>query len=326
MGQARPRQSHCHSKSSLSKVFAMSSSTPLLSVILVAHDHGIETLEICLRGYLKQTAGCGALEILLMDQLGTQDMQGLCAELAGAGLNIRRCGCSRPGRAAGRNEGLDNARGCLIALVADDFLPHPAWAEEHLNFHRLHPEENACCLGPAVYPADLCQNNFMRWMEQSGSLFGTSFYEPENKKPARDFFYGANVSLKTSFLKTHGRSDENFLFHAWDDYELGGRLLRAGLEIHYQPAALAYHIHPSTPEGRSVALREAGISAHVYERKYPGKKSWHRKTRQPLWRHRLRKEVCAFLYRLTGQARHRDDYFAAWMDEAFSEGYRNKAT
>jgi GT2 family glycosyltransferase len=299
----------------------MSNAAPLLSVILVAHDHGMETLRICLRGYLSQTAGCDTFEIILVDQMDTQEMRDMCAELAGMGLNLRRCTCQRPGRAAARNEGLDQARGTLIALAADDFRPSPAWVEEHLQLHRNHPQENACCLGPSVYPDEVPQNNFMRWMEQSGSLFGTSFYDPEKQNPARDFFYGGNVSLKASFLKTHGRSDEDFLYHAWDDYELGVRLFRAGLEVHYRPRALSDHIHPATPEERVIALYEAGISAHVYERKYPGKKSWHRKTRQPLWRHRLRKEAYAFLYRLTGRDCHRNHYFGAWMDEAFSQGY-----
>lgn len=60
---------------------------------------------------------------------------------------------------------------------------------------------------------------------------------PEN------FFYVGNASVKRHFLREAGRLDERFQYHAWDDFELGQRLIKLGMKASFIPQAAAEHMH-----------------------------------------------------------------------------------
>ena len=72
-------------------------------------------------------------------------------------------------------------------------------------------------------------------------------------------FNTANASLKRELLERAGGFDERFGVGN-DDVELGLRLERAGLRLHYDPDALAEHEHPTDLAATLRRMRTNGRS------------------------------------------------------------------
>jgi GT2 family glycosyltransferase len=51
------------------------------------------------------------------------------------------------------------------------------------------------------------------------------------------------LSLKKAFLLQHGTFDEDFCYAAYEDGELGYRLINQGLQLVFEPTARAEHYH-----------------------------------------------------------------------------------
>ena len=63
--------------------------------------------------------------------------------------------------------------------------------------------------------------------------------------------------------------DPDFTYPAYDDIELGYRLERQGMRLHYRPLAVTCHHHEMTPESFAARQRNAGRMAVVFARKHP---------------------------------------------------------
>jgi len=81
------------------------------------------------------------------------------------------------------------------------------------------------------------------------------------------YFYTANVSLAASHFAKGARFDTTFPSAAFEDIELGSRLVDAGLRIVYCSAALGLHLHPydlrSFVERQLKAGRMASVAARL---------------------------------------------------------------
>jgi GT2 family glycosyltransferase len=65
-----------------------------------------------------------------------------------------------------------------------------------------------------------------------------------------------------------GGFDERFRGYGHEDLELGYRLARRGVPIHYHAAAVNYHCHPLSIEARCEKMRLAGASTVSFYRKH----------------------------------------------------------
>ena len=72
------------------------------------------------------------------------------------------------------------------------------------------------------------QNDFRRWLEDQGMLWGVTLNHLTGTVP-EDFFYGANTSIKRRFLQQAGPFNESFTGLAGDDHEIGVRLSKMGM-------------------------------------------------------------------------------------------------
>lgn len=242
-------------------------------------------------------------------------------------INLRFFRIERGERASARNFGIRQARGRVILLFADDFIPAPRWLETHLRFHEAHPAEHRIGIGPGFFTESLRDDPFTRWLEDSGSLWGANF-PPPDPAAMKGFFYGANTSLKRSLLDRSGLFDKMFPFHTTDDYELGLRLKALGAESVYLPEARAVHKHEHwiTLEEREQAMWETGVSLALLQRKHadhPG----------PSGGGAVRARVnnllanlplpAPFLFRLPSL---RERYWQARLSRAFTQGYQAATT
>jgi GT2 family glycosyltransferase len=231
------------------------------------------------------------------------------------------------GRAGALNRGIRAARGEIVLLLADDFIPSPQLVEEHLALHVSDPRENLAGIGPGLFTEHVRRDPFPRWLEDSGELFGVSFTTGPYPE-IEGFFYSANSSLKRRFLLGDNLFDERITpFDAWDDYELGRRLFARGLEIQYLPAASAIHDHDLSFRERREMSRKAGAAAAVYDEIYAPPHAWTTDIDPST------STLALALGAASARARHivgrhtrdRDAYYRQALEREFVRGYRSVA-
>ena len=186
------------------------------------------------------------------------------------------------GPAAARNRGLAMARGAACLLLGDDAWGEPGLLERHLEFHRDNPEDSAALLGLVEPAPPLDRSPFVRWLHSDGVQFAYGALSA-GEVPA-SCFWTANVSAKTSLLRTVGGFDEAFTDAACEDAELGLRLAEAGMRLHYDPRALALHYHPTDLARTLERMRRVGHAFRLLEERAPGLPM----PRPPGPRHRLK--------------------------------------
>ena len=131
------------------------------------------------------------------------------------------------GLAAGRNAGIERARGELILFMDDDVLATPGLLSAHVRFHRAHPD--AICRGVAIN------------VESFDELPAPN-YSPRNYSGA--YFWTTNVSVPLALVERAGRFDERFREYGWEDLELGFRLRNMGVPSLLTPEAVVFHHKP----------------------------------------------------------------------------------
>ena len=230
------------------------------------------------------------------------------------------------GRGGALNRGIREARGEIVLLLADDFIPSPQLVEEHLALHESDPRENVAGIGPGLFTEHMRRDPFPRWLEDSGELFGVSFTTGPYPE-IEGFFYSANTSLKRGFLLGDNLFDDRITLEAWDDYELGRRLFARGLEIEYLPRASAIHDHALTMRERRAMMRKAGAAAAVYDEIYAPPHAWTTDIDPST------STLALALGAASARARHivgrhtrdRDAYYRQALEREFVRGYRSAA-
>lgn len=144
------------------------------------------------------------------------------------------------GPGAARNAGVQATERRLILFLGDDMIPEPTLVERHLAHHRARPELNVSVLGHADWHPEVPDTALHRWLEWSGTQF--DFHNIQGDDAGWGRFYSCNVSLKRDFFLNVGGFDEDFLFD-YEDLDCGYRLNEQGLQLLYEPAAVAHHVH-----------------------------------------------------------------------------------
>ncbi|HYU56867.1 MAG TPA: glycosyltransferase [Actinomycetota bacterium] len=295
-----------------------------VSVVIALDEDGIS--ERHLAPIAEQRPAGVDLEVVMVDGTQPERTRGeaLAAIRALDGrLDARFVEHSVQGRAAAVNRGLAETTAPLVVLVGNDFVPQHGWLAAHLDLHRRRPEPHVAGIGPALFPAELRTSPFLRWLEDSGRLFGVSFTRPDLPLLGL-FFYGANTSLKRGFLERAGAFSEAFPGEAWDDYDVGERLFAAGMEVTYLPDAVCLHEHRITVVARREQMRRAGTAAAIMERVRALPAPWNELVRVEPGRLRRSEWKRRLWAALTRSARARAAYYRALTDRAFVDGYRRE--
>ncbi len=230
------------------------------------------------------------------------------------------------GRAAALNTALRHSRGRLLLFLADDFIADRRLVSRHLHFHERYPETHRAAVGPAVFPEAFRKKRFMRWLDESGLLFGVVFARPGLRMSSL-YFYAGNTSIKRALLEQAGSFDERFPYDAWDDFEMGLRLARLGYKASYLPKAGCLHQHRVTLGKRMEQVRRGGRSAAIYDAHHDDEQPWHpmvRRSALPESRWERWKQLGRAWFRACVS---RSDeawgaYYRLRLDAAFLEGYR----
>jgi GT2 family glycosyltransferase len=156
-----------------------------------------------------------------------------------APFRLRTIDQSNQGPAAARNHGMSLAHGKVLLFLDDDVEPTPSLIEAHMEAHRCVP--GGIVIGP--YPLAFQGQGFLHvesraWWDRRF----TAMLQPGHRFSFSDLLSG-NFSISARLLSSFNGFDTAFRVH--EDYELGMRLIKAGVPFTAAPRALAYHYEKS---------------------------------------------------------------------------------
>jgi GT2 family glycosyltransferase len=242
----------------------------MVTVVVPTRDRR-EVLGDTLQALLGQVAPPDGFEVIVVDNGsldGTEDEVRRVADQSPVPLTllVER----RPGPAAARNRGVEAARGDLVLFLGDDMMPAEAGlVSGHVRAHARLGHPRAAVLGCAIWNPRRPVTAFMRWLEDGGPQFRYADLAPGPVTDVAAHFYTANLSVPRPVLEEAGGFDERFPFAAVEDNELGARLQRLGVSLHYVPQLLVLHDHPTELAGSLRRLVRVGRSAALYNAIHP---------------------------------------------------------
>lgn len=263
-----------------------------------------------------QTYPHHAFELLLVESQGRDStMRGFEQfRLAYPEIAAARLQCPSTSRAAGNNLAASRADGDLLVFLADDFDPSPGFLAAHAEYHTWNSDTNAVGIGAGLFAEEARQDAFIRWLEDSGQIFGVPMRAVQAVWPT-GYFYAGNASIKSEKFAALGGFDERFLNDAWDDFEFGLRWDASGGYSQFIAGAYATHRHMVGFEERCYVLEAAGRAARVLEQLHPARHhAWLDKIRRP------GTPICDAIQEDTPM-HIRIAFYEHTMDAAFRRGY-----
>jgi GT2 family glycosyltransferase len=245
---------------------------PRLSVVVPSYQRA-HALERVLEALRAQDAPPGSYEVLVVLDGSTDGS----AELLETWVREERLPGLRwhrqenAGQSAARDAGVRLAAAPVVLFVDDDVVASPGLVARHLAWHAA--GERVAVLGdceivpdgraPDVPPSLYMQ--FVRiWWEDMYRVRAL----PGRVSSFRDFCAG-NVSLRRDDYLAVGGFDRAFRGYGGEDYELGYRLLRAGVRFVPDREAHADHYHRQHVRSAFVSSHQEGIADVYLGRKHP---------------------------------------------------------
>lgn len=228
---------------------------PELSVIVPSFNRRPILAETLTR--LESQGAEADFEVLVVDNASDDGTDALVrSAIEGSPLELRyiRHDFSR-GLPRARNLAIAQARAPVCLFLSDDVWASEGMVARHQDFHRANRAPEEALMGRIVTAPNTI-TPFMRWLDQSGIRGAYQRIEDRDNVPPQ-FFMAGNLSVKTDFVRVAGGFDESYLV-GWEDIELGFRLQRRGLRLHYDPEASGHHFHPLGLAETLTLLRQRG--------------------------------------------------------------------
>ncbi len=244
----------------------MMSAAPEISVVIPTCGRA-DTLRDVLGSLFHQTFDPEKVEICVILDGEAPQAAAVVAEQADRAtrpvLTIRQ---PRSGQGIARNHGIRRATGRIILMLDDDIVCVPDLLSQHARHHEGRDDRVVTGALPVekldLEPAH--QRDLRRWwdgeMEERAS--------PHHQPSFRDFATG-NVSVPRSRLVEVGGFDADFTGYGREDYELGYRLLRAGLHFVHEPRAIGLHRYRKAPIEWLRQWAAMGRADVIFVRKHP---------------------------------------------------------
>lgn len=233
-----------------------------ISVIIPTYNNR-DVLRETIRHLREQTLAADLYEIVVVDDGSTDGTAQMLDELAGRpGAVIRYVSQANRGRSAARNLGVRTARGRIVVFLDSDLWATPTLLAGH---HRHYPAgaTRRGVQGRTVTHPESRVTPFMQVKEMTPDL---TIRRRHDLSPFHVTTRNCSM-LREEVLSADG-FDETFSGYGWEDIELAIRMHERGTRFEYEPAALGYHHHVEDLMGVREKLRQAGVGAVYFWRKY----------------------------------------------------------
>jgi GT2 family glycosyltransferase len=231
------------------------------------------TIVLCrvLDGYERQTVASGTFELLVVSDIAEPDPDAVDRVIGQRPYPVRRLTGGRPGLSANRNTGWNAARAPIVLFTDNDCIPTPELVAEHLRVHERHPADEVAVTGPVRWAPGIRVSPFMKWLEM-GIQFDFRFVK--DGRVGWEQLYGANGSIKRSFLERVGGYDEERLPYLYEDQDWAYRASRHGLEVMFTRRALVDHYKVVTLESWAARLPQLAAAEWQFSRLHPEREPW----------------------------------------------------
>lgn len=240
---------------------------PRCSVVVPSRNRQ-PALERLLASLESQSVPAGVFETVVVLDGSTDGSAEMVAGWARAGrlAPLTLVAQDHLGRAAARNRGAEEAAGRVLIFLDDDMQAAPDLVERHLAWHA---DDEAvavlghCEVGLGPRPG-LQQLYTWAWYEDKFHARG----RPDREHCYTDFCTG-NVSVRREDLLGVAGFETAFRGFGLEDYELGHRLLGAGVRFVPDPRARALHHQETTLDATLRQDREEGANEVTLGRLHP---------------------------------------------------------
>jgi GT2 family glycosyltransferase len=208
---------------------------PGVSVLIPTHQRR-EALRAALESLARQSVDPETYEVVVATDACSDGTAEMIDALA-VPYEMRRVSPQGRGRAAAVNAALAEARGEVAIVLDDDMRVVPEFVERHRSHHPA--GSRRCVLGAVPVELGEGSTHAARYVKAKFDLHLSRLSDPDHLALPRSFFTG-NASLRVEVLRGVGGFDESFGIYGNEDVELSLRLRKAGVELGYDPEALAY--------------------------------------------------------------------------------------
>lgn len=233
-----------------------------ISVVIPTYNNR-DVLRETVRHLRGQTLAADLYEIVVVDDGSTDGTAQMLDELAAQpGAAVRRVSQANRGRSAARNLGVRTARGRIVVFLDSDLWAAPTLLAEH---HGHYPPGAARrgVQGRTVTHPESRVTPFMLVKEMTPDL------TIRRRRDLSPFHVTTrNCSMLREDVLDAGGFDETFSGYGWEDIELAIRMHERGTRFEYEPRALGHHHHVEDLMGVREKLRQAGVGAVYFWRKY----------------------------------------------------------
>ncbi|MFN2450456.1 MAG: glycosyltransferase family 2 protein [Candidatus Baltobacteraceae bacterium] len=233
-----------------------------LSVVIPTYNR-LDTLRHVVPTLLAQSVAHESYELLICDSNSTDGTAAYLASITADHPNVRHLPGAYSGRAMARNAGIARAQGSVVLFNDSDILADPNLFEAHVRRHR--ERSGIAVVGWEVQVANL--EEYAR--KRDDAALRGSLHRPSRKTLSWLYFLTGNASVRRSDLLSVGAFDESFTGYGHEDLELGYRLQKAGITIHYEPSAVNYHCQDVAYGDQIEKMKLAGRSTVRFYRKHP---------------------------------------------------------
>jgi GT2 family glycosyltransferase len=211
---------------------------PLVSVVIPTHQRR-EALRAVLESLSRQSVPPDSYEVVVAVDASTDGTPEMLDGFA-APFELRRVSPPGRGRAGACNAAVAAARGEVTIVLDDDMRVVPEFVERHRSHHPA--GSRRCVLGAVPVELDERSPHAARYVKEKFDLHLSRLSDPEHLALPRSFFTG-NASLRTEVMREVGGFDDSFAVYGNEDVELALRLRKAGVELGYDPEALAHQTY-----------------------------------------------------------------------------------
>ncbi|HEX9029185.1 MAG TPA: glycosyltransferase [Anaerolineales bacterium] len=215
---------------------------PSVTVAVCTRDRP-QDLRSCLQALMRQ-ADLGQQVVVIDSFSATDETRRVVDDFPG----VRYVREEYPGLNRARNRACHETTAEVLAFVDDDAEPDPGWLGALLrNFHN----PRVACVTGLTMPLELetKAQQWFEWYSSFGRGFSRKVFDKDNVHPlaAGDVGAGVNMAFRREIWSQVGLFDEALdagtQTFSGGDTEMFSRILAAGYQIAYDPAALSWHKH-----------------------------------------------------------------------------------
>ncbi|GIW21037.1 MAG: hypothetical protein KatS3mg068_0044 [Candidatus Sericytochromatia bacterium] len=171
-----------------------------------------------------------------------------------------------------RKISVEKSNSKILLLVNDDTIPSTNLLEKHLFYQLINYKRNIAILGKFIFHKKVLDNNFMKIINDSNSLFVQNKLINDKEYNYYKLFITNNISIKKDLILKVGNFSEDIKKEG-EDTDLGYRLLnKINLKIIFKEDLISYHLHKHDINSYIDVLKRRVITGYKIISKYSNEK------------------------------------------------------